>query len=604
MDKGELGEGTRSEQFELGKKRFASALSQKNTKKRKTYNHLCIGHFAGGESRVGTSSKHSEETKRTKAINDEVYHEDAKHMLNSARSNAQSWQADAITELEDGLQTQDCDIKDQDVKMKKALSLPDVGEDVNDQVKHALQAEGQRAAKVLVREELDDHMAHEAVRVKRSSTATLGRPKLTKTELATQIGKIKRDRSQQIADVVEDLAKRIREMSTEVTATFGENRWPEDLTTAFNSMKEEHAERVTKIEVIKKKVDDASVEALLTKFGDQDKTVDAVKQQFIDDAKCVFKEFVPATTKSLGQFRQLLKKASTPKKPKKGEKGEPAEIPKIPIVKALMDVVDAGAPSYNITTLHDLAMYDGRKPATYALCASYVTDLKKVAGVTSHAKFLMKECEKHSVTTFMSGLKPAITKQLTSTLTKYLKEMMPNVPLKPCHDVIRASIFTPQCVVYAKNHVHVGLAPYGANEIRLLLDGQYIIAGVKFASVPGASFKEKVAYVMTPQGANDFATKAIQKEHGFLRLHDEPHTALHIPNGHILVTFGSHDPHDETGGASAIRWSGLPEHNRKPPLEQIVTEIEMYEATYDMSKTVYPVFKLCITDFLMPSATA
>ena len=597
--KGQLGEGTKAEQYEIGKVKFWEALNQKATKKRKISDHWCIGHFGGGETRVGTSSKHEDSTQRTKAINDDVDLGDAKQMVEATRRRAVAWAGEAITELEDQVVTTDCNITDDEVKIKKRFSLPDAGEDVTDQVRAAVMAESARAAKVRDQEEADDHEAYEATRLKRSSVQ-LGRPKLSKTELATQIAKMKRDRQQQIDDAVSDMARKLSDMKVEVDAAV--RVWPEDLKTAYDTMEEEHEERLGKITTAKEALASTTVDSLLEQFGDQDQSAVAVKQKLIDDARHVFKELAPAFNKSLGQFRQLFKKATTTSKKQKKAEAKNEDIPKSNIVQSLSQVVETGAASLHVKDLHDIAMFDGVSPAYFVMPASYVTEMRKITGVTPHAKFLVKECEKNSVTTFMSGLKPQITKQVTNCFIKFAKPLMPNVPLKPSHDVIRASVFTPQCVVYLRSHMHVGLAPYGTNEVRVLMDGQYTIAGVKYSLIPGATFKEKVAYIMTVPGSNDFATKAIQKDSGFIKLHDEPHTCLHIPNGYLLVTFGSHDADDDTN-ASAIRWSYLAT-DKKAPLQAVCNEIKLYEATYDMSKTVYPVYKECLEQFLIPSAIA
>jgi hypothetical protein len=47
----------------------------------------------------------------------------------------------------------------------------------------------------------------------------------------------------------------------------------------------------------------------------------------------------------------------------------------------------------------------------------------------------------------------------------------------------------------------------GCSEVRLLLDGACVIAGVRSGEIPGKKLAKQIEYVSTPTGAADFMSK-------------------------------------------------------------------------------------------------
>ena len=65
-------------------------------------------------------------------------------------------------------------------------------------------------------------------------------------------------------------------------------------------------------------------------------------------------------------------------------------------------------------------------------------------------------------------------------------------------------LFCPQQFAQKEHHLHVGFTPYVLAEVRLLMQGASMIAGVPLDLCKGDSVKEKIENVMSSDGVNEF----------------------------------------------------------------------------------------------------
>ena len=117
------------------------------------------------------------------------------------------------------------------------------------------------------------------------------------------------------------------------------------------------------------------------------------------------------------------------------------------------------------------------------------------------------------------------------------------------------SVFGCQAFGQIEKFCNIGCNPFGISETRLLLDGAYLVAGVKVSEVPGTTLKNKIESLLTGPGMERFVGLAQEPLHGFMKVHDEVGTLVSTPENHIVLTCGLFEEDGE--GASGIRWSYL-----------------------------------------------
>ena len=91
---------------------------------------------------------------------------------------------------------------------------------------------------------------------------------------------------------------------------------------------------------------------------------------------------------------------------------------------------------------------------------------------------------------------------------------------------LQAEVFSPQAWVQSESHCFIGGTPFGVAEAMWIMEGSYIIAGVKLEEVSGAHLNNKIEYLHGMQGIDDFLKKICIYGKGFWYQHDEPTTVL------------------------------------------------------------------------------
>eukprot|EP00959_Pyramimonas_sp_CCMP1952_P383187 8029271-Pyramimonas_sp.AAC.1 len=66
----------------------------------------------------------------------------------------------------------------------------------------------------------------------------------------------------------------------------------------------------------------------------------------------------------------------------------------------------------------------------------------------------------------------------------------------------------PQHWAMTESHLHFGPTPHGVSEVRYLLEGGYVMAGVRLSALPGENLQAKTEKLATEPGMRAFVTKA------------------------------------------------------------------------------------------------
>ena len=103
--------------------------------------------------------------------------------------------------------------------------------------------------------------------------------------------------------------------------------------------------------------------------------------------------------------------------------------------------------------------------------------------------------------------KPAIQKQVVTVLKQQSQACLSSPPMTKDQTILQAEVFSPQAWVQSESHCFIGGTPFGIAEARWLMEGSYIIAGVKLEEVPGAHLNNKTEYVHGMQGIDDLLKK-------------------------------------------------------------------------------------------------
>ena len=85
-------------------------------------------------------------------------------------------------------------------------------------------------------------------------------------------------------------------------------------------------------------------------------------------------------------------------------------------------------------------------------------------------------------TTATASYRPQVAKAVLSATKKLLPSMLCRVAVPVEHETLRDEIFNPQGWAIAETHTQLSVLPYGCTEVRVLLSGSYMVAGVKMAS--------------------------------------------------------------------------------------------------------------------------
>ena len=98
-----------------------------------------------------------------------------------------------------------------------------------------------------------------------------------------------------------------------------------------------------------------------------------------------------------------------------------------------------------------------------------------------------------------------------------------------------------------------GVTPFGVSEVRVLMQGSYIAAGIPLSESKGSDLVEKVSKLTLSAEIDSFITHARDgSKNAWAFEHNTVGSMAIIPGGHLVVICGSLDP---TGGAAHLKHS-------------------------------------------------
>lgn len=605
---GRCGNGTAEEQQLAAMDLYQQAVLDKHVRKRKFGDQWLVGIFRGFEERTGVRKARTSEFKRHKVINDSVDQDAAQEVRDENSIASKAWLDEHAAASSNQVLTGNVaiDIPDGLARNPKAVIVHD--EDYVGDIQREVLTGMQRQSSIAVEEDFDDFQATQAARLARdTSHASAGRPKKTVSELLADVARMKRDRITHLLDQKIKLERQCVAAMAEAQAQFGNNEFTGDLKAVADGMGEDiksMGEKVTRSVEVLEKLDIQSL------VREQSSDVESLRKVFIEETKSVLKDDVPSAVKSIQAFRKAAKTAKTAAAKKNDLAAVDAEK-RPPLVQQMGEMVQraAGDGQGVVTKPFNDIFADGQ--VAFASVPDELTkDVSGLKSIVAHIKWLqqqMAKSTKHEMTTAMAPFKPAVCKHVTNALKLHAPTCL-SIPAMPKEqESLKSEIFYPQAWAQTESHFYIGATPFGVTEVRWLIKGSYLIAGVQLAAVTGDNLAQKIDTLLTPHGAQEFLGKAAQPDKGFWYQHDEPNSVLVVPAGYVLFIAGHFEDKTKEGGSAGLRW-GFLAHQCKQSLELAVTMVTELKAAYpqlDLTETSeYNVWQECLTKCLLPAAAS
>jgi hypothetical protein len=234
--------------------------------------------------------------------------------------------------------------------------------------------------------------------------------------------------------------------------------------------------------------------------------------------------------------------------------------------------------------------------------------LSKIKGMQLTVKWLTGQVDKSGGTLSyaMASHKPAVNKQVTAILQDKCPQLLSTDFMLPAEfKTLSEDICGPQHWVASEMHMNAGLTPYGLPEVRMLISGSYLCAGVRFEDVTPTkgdnSIKAKIEYCLTEQGFNRFLEDAkTHEDKGFWFVHDQEYSCVKIPAGYIVFTCGMHSTEKDATGSHGLRWSTLDVRDHGAVVSA-KTCLAHTLATYpELKDDEYSAWEECLTKYIVP----
>lgn len=174
------------------------------------------------------------------------------------------------------------------------------------------------------------------------------------------------------------------------------------------------------------------------------------------------------------------------------------------------------------------------------------------SGAKSHVKWALRQVSgKDSPTLANSAFKAVVSKNLQTALLSCLPKLLRHQVFLPKEmSGLYSSVFDCQAWALRNTHTNISVDPFGISELRLLMGGEYCVMGVKIDEVDGDKLSTKMGYIASKDGMKVFVDKAKAVGKGFMFVHDEADSMIHIPPGYIVFSAGKQGENN----ASGIRW--------------------------------------------------
>ena len=442
-----------------------------------------------------------------------------------------------------------------------------------DDLMQAMQAEVcsdlHRQSKIKEQEDKDEYEALEAQRLRAVAAEAdplavkgAGRPRKSPTEILAEVSKLLRDRVRFFEDTATKMQRTMMEALNEASSRFP--ALPPDVIQVKTSMEKDVKQQIDKIFEGIKSLQETNVQKLVDSVPG-DCTAEAVRNKVMEEGKMGMQAAVSTGNRAISAFRLAVKNAG--KSPKKKTKievlGDRAEKPRLTIEleKLLADSLSTDG------RLHvEVAASWGQASKTvpcYVTCNAQLTvDLKGVSGVAAHAKWIRQELaksENQALGGALSVYRPTVFKAATKVLQKGCKgSFVSDMPFGPSHTALKDDLFGVQHWLMDNTHTNVGATAFGIGEVRYLINGSYMLAGVLLSELPGNSLQEKIERTLSAEGLTEFMAACKNVESGFFMVHDAANTCVRIPPGYLVTTSSMHAAFgSDTSGANGIRWGWI-----------------------------------------------
>ena len=529
-------------------KLWEERLSDRTWLKRTEGEQTFIGKFAGYEERTGSTEAMGQAFKRHKSLKTAEDHEDAERSEKAFDADSKQWSGQHmhhIRNLMSASSSQAPSVAASLIRGPAAFSgsTPELAADMKHDTHVAMQVD----AMLEESEANDKHDASNTAKVagEASGHRGAGRPPKTQTELLTEAQGLIRDKCNSIDDSVAGLKASLAATLALATATFPEGL-PAQVQEVTGTLKTDVEELLASIAQAKDGFGRLSLKQLVTDAG----TSKGLKEQLAGKLSQVFKVDLPKATKAVTSCKKAIENAGR-KHNKKNKTTSADTIDKSILSQPLQQLL---AITDNIMSSSvNIELYVPNESAALEKANIFRVDLeilhKVIAapGVKSQLKWadghvlkLYKDVNQtHGMCEFKQKTLKTLTPLLQTVFPKYMKK--PKAPSDSAD--LMAEVFDPQCFSGVAVHCHVGATPYGVGDVRVLVSGSFVVAGMPTSLVGGDTLRDKIDKCLTSAGCKTFLTRCKDEaaKEGFIHTLESPGDAIIIPPDFFIMLVGIAD---------------------------------------------------------------
>ena len=528
--------------LEMIKQSWLAKLNDRTTKK-KVRNQWCIAKFRGLRETIGKEDYQEQGWVRGKSLNDRDDCEDAAALSSDFNAEAVGYHDQLCnSHVSSFLSAAAPDFDEAEIRAGPPDVVVPLAE-LQMEIRRDILVDQKERVALQDLEEQDTFEAEQYAKTERDAKAMRrGRPKKTRGELLSEASRMLREKALHI-ELAADKAK----ASVEEVVADSESKasLPADVVTVKESCEKEIQKHVEAILNVVKVLREINVEELVTD-GDSAQTRKSISEK----CRTVYKEHLPAITRTCAAFRKSLKaamlnhsragKVST-KEPSPAEKllqaQEQSGVRKA-MAKFITENVHVEKININLPPKDALVQL---KPATGLVPDAALKELKELPGFAAHDKWLSRLLVKgDSGVHALSHYEATLGKPLAVLLEKHLPFVKAKAGLPADAAALKEQVFTPQHFAGLPGMVHIGVVPHGLSELRLLTWGCYVAIGAPMGTVAGATLKEKLATISTQAGGEKFVQECTTSGgSGWASMQTAIGSLLLVPAGHIVVFMGT-----------------------------------------------------------------
>ncbi len=181
-------------------------------------------------------------------------------------------------------------------------------------------------------------------------------------------------------------------------------------------------------------------------------------------------------------------------------------------------------------------------------------------GFGGHVKWVAKQIKKGESSGGMTQFNPSVHAKVNNfvNLTAIVPAVLRSTQRFPhAHAAMESVLTCVQCFSVSVTCTSLNQIPYAIGEVRVLVQGNYLLAGMPFASVSGVTLAETFKHMTSFSGAAEFVNQAMSgHDEGFCLLH-EVGMMIYIPPNFVVATLGLHNNKDKEISLG-LRWGIVP----------------------------------------------